>query len=276
MLALASVFPVVYSDKAFRNYQGSSFLLFDTDRGQMVYATAKHILEPLYEGWTKEGYVLVPHLEGDKPSRTHVAAIRIDGVFVAATNSDVGLIRCGRRPHGDLRLAYSATTLKIAPAVIGEMSLALGFAHHSITEEFNFTRDVRVSSGIIEEVFDTGRGTNPLYNFPTFQVDATYDPGMSGGPVLDELGKCIGIVSRGVTTEEGIKQVGIATPIACIGELRVELEMDDGSPKEFKVPELAGKLIKLSDDGPAVTIVHDDNGIHLVWPANADDEDRAH
>ena len=198
-LALATVFPAIYADPTItRDFAGSAFLLFDLVCGQMVFATAKHILEPLYEKRATEAFVLVPHLDNDKPSRTHVAALRINGVSVAKHHSDVALIRCDKRTlqEGE-QLAYSTTTIKVAPAVIDEVTLGLGFARHLVTEDFNFTRDFRASHGVVTELFDAGRGTNELVNFPSFRTSAFYDSGMSGGPVIDQTGKCIGIISDG-------------------------------------------------------------------------------
>lgn len=264
---LAMAFPVIYTDEKYHHYQGSAFQLFDLECGQMVFATAKHILEPIYEEWTKDAFILMPHLDGDKPSRTHMARLQIDGVWGSKNNNDIALIRCDRRSIGDVPLARSLTTLKIAPAVVGEVTIALGFTGHMHIEPDKFKRIFRISHGIVRELHHGGAGTNPLVNFPMFQTSGQYDPGMSGGPVLDQNGKCIGIVAHGMSEHEGVESVGFATSIACLGELGIDLEMDDGTTKHFKVPELTGGLILLSEDGPAVTLVHDENGLHLDWPS---------
>jgi hypothetical protein len=77
-----------------------------------------------------------------------------------------------------------------------------------------------------------------------FQTSGQYDPGMSGGPVLDQNGKCIGIVAHGMSEQEGVESVGFATSIACLGELEIDLEMDDGTTNHFNVQELTGRLIR--------------------------------
>jgi hypothetical protein len=79
--SLATVFPVIYTDERYYHYQGSALQLFDLECGQMVFATAKHILEPIYEGWITDSFVLIPLLDGKKPSRTQVAKLHIDGVW---------------------------------------------------------------------------------------------------------------------------------------------------------------------------------------------------
>lgn len=267
---LATVFPVIYTDERYYDYQGSTFQLFDLACGQMVFATAKHILEPIYEGWTRDAFVLIPHLTGEKPSPTEAAKLQINGVWGAKDNNDIALIRCDRRSIGDIPLARSCTTLKIAPAVVGEVTIALGFTGHMHLAPDKFKRVFRISHGIVRELHHAGAGTNPLVNFPMFQTSGQYDPGMSGGPVLDQNGECIGIVAHGLSEEEGVESVGFATSIACLGELEIDLEMDDGTTNHFKVQELTGRLILLSQDGPEVTLVHDENGLHLEWPSDGD------
>jgi hypothetical protein len=192
--------------------------------------------------------------------------LRINGVSVAKHHSDVALIRCDKRTlqEGE-QLAYSTTTIKVAPAVIDEVTLGLGFARHLVTEDFNFTRDFRASHGVVTELFDAGRGTNELVNFPSFRTSAFYDSGMSGGPVIDQTGKCIGIISDGLDRVEGLPDVGHATPVACLGELGMQLEADDGSNKEWSMLQMvAGKLVSLSEDSWDVTLVFE-GGTHLEW-----------
>jgi hypothetical protein len=77
-------------------------------------------------------------------------------------------------------------------------------------------------------------------------------------------------IAHGMSEEEGIESVGFATSIACLGEPEIDLEMDDGTTNHFKIPDLTGRLIQLSEDGPEVTLVHDENGLHLLWPSDGE------
>ena len=55
---------------------------------------------------------------------------------------------------------------------------------------------------------------------PSFQVGARFEPGMSGGPVFDEAGLVIGVVSSGMS--DGARPYGTASLIAPILPLQLE------------------------------------------------------
>jgi S1-C subfamily serine protease len=122
-----------------------------------------------------------------------VAKLRIEGVWGSKNNNDIALIRCDRRTIGDVPLARSLATPKVAPAVVGEVTIGLGFTGHMHPGPDTFKRVFRISHGVVRELHHEGAGTNPLVNVPMFQTSGQYDPGMSGGPVLDQNGKCIGV-----------------------------------------------------------------------------------
>jgi hypothetical protein len=154
--------------------------------------------------------------------------------------------------------------LKMALAAIGEHTLALGYARHQFTEEHDFTRDFRASHGTVEAVHNKSSDSY-FGDCPSFQTNATYDSGMSGGPVNDQGGGYIGIVSRGAKTSEEVEPWGYATPVACLTELKIELESDDGSKHEWPFPELVAAGIVEVQRGLGFRLIHEASGLSLEW-----------
>jgi S1-C subfamily serine protease len=65
---------------------------------------------------------------------------------------------------------------------------------------------------------------------------------MSGGPVFDERGCVVGVVSHGMLPEDGTEPVGYAASIGGVAELKLDLELDDGSTRELTMPQLAEEI----------------------------------
>jgi hypothetical protein len=262
---LSVVFPLIYLEPELRDYQGTAFCLGTLANGQMIFATARHVLEPAFNGHAPS--LLIPHLVQDVPGRFFAMALPVDAISVARNHNDTALIRCDRRSAGAVELIeVRAMQLKMSAAVEGSPTLALGYAGHDISEELDFTRDFRASHGVVEAVFHQ---SSDLFfgDCPSFQTNAVYDPGMSGGPVFDGEGGCIGIVSRGSETMEGIEPWAYATPVACLGEFGIDLEADDGSTRTWSFQQLVtGGVIGLQGKS-GVTLAHDADGLRLQWPS---------
>jgi hypothetical protein len=262
---LSVVFPLIYLEPEYREYQGTAFCLGAIASGQIIFATAKHVLEPAQEPLSKQPYVLIPHLTQNVPGRFLAMALPVDAASVATTHNDTALIRCDRRTSGAIELIeLRSMRLKFVPAVEGTPTLAIGYARHRITDDLDFTRDFRASHGIVEAIFNESSDFF-FGNFPSFQTNSIYDPGMSGGPVFDRDGGCIGIVSRGSNTLEGVEPWAYAAPVACLGELGMDLESDEGSTRTWTFQEMiSGGMVNLEGEG-GVTLTHDPDGLHLQF-----------
>ena len=86
--------------------------------------------------------------------------------------------------------------------------MALDYSELTVGEpiELQSVGQIRLSSsrGRIEEV-DPSRRDSSRVDFPSFQTDAFYEHGMSGGPVLSGKGGAIGLVSSCMeSTEDGV------------------------------------------------------------------------
>jgi Trypsin-like peptidase domain len=126
--------------------------------------------------------------------------------------SDVALIACELRseayPEEPLRLGV----LELSPGLPTEMLWASGFRMN--TNELSSDRQVDdnwlrtvavkdppivrlVSAGRVLEVFEHGHGRSLPGS--VLEIDAVYEGGMSGGPVVNERGHIVGIVSKNLT-----------------------------------------------------------------------------
>lgn len=96
---------------------------------------------------------------------------------------------------------------------IGEYVLAFGYPtlepSRALSEneiQAIIEDDLHCAYGRITDIYPHGRGsTNPT---PVFEVEANWPPGMSGGPVLNESGHVIGVVSRSLLLESGLNGCG--------------------------------------------------------------------
>lgn len=81
----------------------------------------------------------------------------------------------------------------------GDRVMAIGYPgvmdvkNHPINKDVGLTEGLYGAIGTITELIPKGRGS--LYSWPTFQVSCKWPSGISGGPIYNEEGFVIGIVS---------------------------------------------------------------------------------
>jgi serine protease Do len=109
--------------------------------------------------------------------------------------------------------------------VIGETVLAFGYPELKPSAPVSdATLKILVEDGLfaaygkITEIFPEGR--DRMNRTPVFEVEANWPSGMSGGPVVNEAGKVVGIVSRSLAPDDEFAGVGYAACLPWIGEVR--------------------------------------------------------
>ena len=109
--------------------------------------------------------------------------------------------------------------------VVGESVLAFGYpelkpsAPVSDTTLQTLIEDgLFAAYGKITSVFPQGRDS--MNRTPVFEVAADWPSGMSGGPVVNEAGKVVGLVSRSLAPDGEFDGVGYAACLPWIGEVR--------------------------------------------------------
>jgi hypothetical protein len=148
---------------------------------------------------------------------------------------------------------------------LGDHCLALGYSDLRIGEVTDVSAGAFLhlssSRGKIEVVYPSRRDSNKI-TFPSFQTDAFYEHGMSGGPVLSVSCRVIGIVSTCMeSTEEGVPHTSHVALMAGLLELPVPIE---GS-SEIKIAELASQGL-VSVEGIASVLTRSDGQTTVTWP----------
>ena len=69
------------------------------------------------------------------------------------------------------------------------------------------------STGFVANLHPTGRD-RVILPTPCFQTSASFRSGMSGGPVINENGFVVGVISTGFEMTEGEEPISYATPVA--------------------------------------------------------------
>ena len=161
--------------------------------------------DELGTGWVMgEGLIVTnEHVVGDE------LAVTVRHAFLPPFRADVVYTD----PVLDVAfLSYNteATTLEplstrgVTNENVGETLFVLGYSHYGVQEN-GTVGGAAVKRGVLSAIVEFGdQGGRRL------RIDAVVDPGDSGGPVMDTLGRVVGM-SKGVdeTTESGRRIVGI-------------------------------------------------------------------
>ena len=211
--------------------------------------------------WSAEGHIVTNHHVVDGADR--VTVIFADGTEVDAEilgtdgDSDLAVLKVDM-PSDQLRPVHLGDSDAVK---VGQMAAAIGspFGH-----EFTLT------SGIVSATGRTISG-NRQFSIPeAIQTDAAINPGNSGGPLLDRIGRVIGINSQISTRSGSNAGVGFAVPInmakrvvpVLIEEGRFEysflgvsgatLRSEVAAAMDLPAGTRGALVIAVGEDGPAV------------------------
>ena len=97
--------------------------------------------------------------------------------------------------------------LNILPPMKGEKIAAFGYASTRVTAEsgqqLKFQLNPSTSMGIVTDVFPEKRDSS-LLSFPSYQVEAHFIGGMSGGPIFNQAGELCGLICSGGSGDEDV------------------------------------------------------------------------
>jgi hypothetical protein len=100
--------------------------------------------------------------------------------------------------------------LQLLPPRLGQVVSAFGYHSTRIEvagERVSIDTNPFTAAGRVLEIHDEKRDSTRL-SFPCFRTDARYDPGMSGGPVFNEVGYLCGIICSNMPPDSGDPEGG--------------------------------------------------------------------
>lgn len=256
-----SVAPIIFRKNGTQiNNQGTAFCVAVFASGEALYITAKHVVIDLNDTSDVEPFILLPNLDD-----SNFTGVPIKEIRVVASNSDVALLVINIKNAVKRVITPSSLKVSFSKPIIGEYCMALGCPHvNSETDkDNNFSYILNASRGKIITVYESKRD-KLLVNYPSFETTGLYKPSMSGGPIIDQAGHVIGLISSGMEVSDDQKPMGHGACIGAMGELKVNLTNDKGVKEEYSVSRLAQEGL-LGVPGPVLKIDRIDDGVVLKW-----------
>jgi hypothetical protein len=130
----------------------------------------------------------------------------------------------------------------------------VGFGYPQEKGVLSFT--MVAARGTIEEIHPHKRDSS-FVTWPSFRMDADFDFGTSGGPVLDDDGHVIGVVS---TSSHGFSYAAL---VGGLTELKVDLHGVDGHLGELSIKDLMTMDV-IATKGQAI-LRRDADGVMIDW-----------
>jgi V8-like Glu-specific endopeptidase len=189
--------------------------------------TAKHVI---WSAWTNLQSSVLP--SGSKPVQLsfQIYAINFSGESAnpafwtiervwGPPLSDLAILQV-RPVSEDMDQKYANAGLRInaLPPKVGDSVAAFGYPSSSIeafTREplsITFRVHALTTSGPVLQVFDNRRERGML-NFPCFEINARFEPGMSGGGVFNQAGELCGIICSALRPADGVSHIAYAATL---------------------------------------------------------------
>jgi S1-C subfamily serine protease len=213
---------------------------------------------------TRLPYILFPNANSIGVQMTDVVPVKIRSITPVRPNSDVALFAIDTNPTIDEMLGPPIPfAIETGKPVIGSRASAVGFERQEVVNIRHFVQLLRVSVGPIEDLHVQARDSVTV-NFPCFQVGAVFEGGMSGGPVCDQEGNVIGIVSVGLDTSDA-SPYGYAASIVCLAELSIDLPNPDGTFSNFSFKQLSQLALIMHSKDFSINYRRTSEGLRILW-----------
>lgn len=258
--------------------EATAFCLCAFDTGVAIFVTAAHVLDyvansididdsldsdvdSIFERQMEgvEIFLCIPKGTTAEEDCRDLHAIPAQMSYVHVPFRDVALIIVDTHNTPVSGVELSAFPISLSPPVIGADTLALGFPQKPGAHNYMMT----ATQGNIQEVHPRRRDSS-FITFPSFRTSGTYLHGMSGGPILNEQGYVVGVISTGVDVNDDDFPVGYGACIPLILDLSVGLTSSDGEKIKPSIADLIEEGL-VRTDGHAVTVTRDDDGVEVDW-----------
>lgn len=235
--------------------------------------TARHVVESVFREFGR-------NQDADKHFEIDACAIRLYQVFPGpeyrvwdvrsawvCPTTDIAILHLAkwRTTRPEETIDWKVPRLRALPPPIGQKVVAFGYRESkvSVTEDSAGTHHIEfddrptISIGEIKQIYPSGRDRVVL-PFPCYEIEARFDPGMSGGMVIDENGALCGLICASLQTCDPT-----APPISYVASLWpmlttvISANRGDGYPKNITYP-----MIDLARDG-LISVVDIE---HLTFP----------
>lgn len=177
---------------------GTCFLL-----AQGVAVTARHVIDDIdakfqlaaqKAGRNERDYSIQVALQEVNPN----VLFEVEHVYICAM-SDIAILNVRALTEDAFNYPVRTPSLNFWPPAIGEEIFGFGYSRQSVSVtddgRLKWTGTKLAAEGAVTQVFPENRD-NILY-FPSFETNADFKGHMSGGPVVNNRGEVVGIISRG-------------------------------------------------------------------------------
>lgn len=187
--------------------------------GTLVLVTARHVLDGVD---VESDSIAAVQILPDRGAEYMVWDVELAWL---SNDSDLALLRLNANPtrSGEGRFSFASLDLDRSLPNVGDHVAAFGFRQGVVkaTRTASGGRHVDLNSlltasvGVVRDVHPVRR--DQRLPFPCFHIGARFDGGMSGGPVVSEAGKLIGVVCSGI--EESPSDLEPVAYAASVGAL---------------------------------------------------------
>jgi hypothetical protein len=297
----SAIVPVLVDDGTQIRCLGSAFNISPDG----LWVTARHVIDFALElvGNNPEAHTYVPHVfllwvepweaeqvahgEGEQVPHPHRGAAFVPVTYFTKDNenfSDLALLRAGMLKD-NVRHEFPICRLSARVPKTGTHLTAMGYSQFTVSadtttenlREIAFKHNFSVSTGRVLEVYREGRDTfrdlDGRYTgtLPTvcFETSARFEPGMSGGPVMDEDGAICGIVSTGLESDESSSDRSFASATPLLFTLAVPHHEGDDPLTVYQLAQ--GGAVNCDGYFERLIITEQDGQQSLIYPCEDED-----
>ena len=187
--------------------------------------------------WDSEGHIVTNHHVVESPTGV---ADEVTVIFADSMEGKATVV--GSDPHSDLAvIKLEGDDWNLHPTPLGD-SNQVRVGQLAVAIGAPFGQEFTMTSGIVSAIGRNIQGQGQFTIPEVIQTDSAINPGNSGGPLLDRLGRVIGVNTQIISNTGNFSGVGMAVPIN-IARRVVPSLIENG---EFKYPWLGVSIRTVS------------------------------